>query len=192
MNKQFERYKLRLLAWLSVISILICITTVILWPLSYATGVQLSVRNGAGTRYAILTTPGQIGLAVVRGEPPAWISMDGGAKPLGSAGSTLTNTNDKLRWFWRPPPQGTLGFAADQGSGTIYFGEVNASVKCDYSSHFMPIWLVSILTAVGPILWYKARQRRQYRLENDLCIYCGSDMSTSPYRCPGCGKEPQW
>ncbi len=192
MNKQLERVRHRIATWLSVISILICAITVILWPLSYATGVQLSVRNGAGTRYALLTTPGQVGLAVVKGEPPALVSVDGCTKELGADASSLLNTHDKLRWFWRQPTNGAMGFASDSGSDKVDFGEVNHSFVCSYSSHFMPIWLVSILTFIGPIMWYKARQRRQYRLENDLCVYCGADMTASPYRCPGCGKEQIW
>ena len=192
MNKQFEKFRHRVATWLSVISILICAITVILWPLSYASGVQLSIRNGAGTRYALLTTPGQIGLAVVRGEPRASVSIDGGTKPLGANASLVSNTRDKLRWFWRRPVDSKFGFAADQGGEKVYFGEVNDWMVCSFTAHFMPTWLLSILTFIGPILWYKARQRRQYRLENDLCVYCGADMTTSPYRCPGCGKEQIW
>lgn len=192
MNRQWERLKIRIATYLSAVSIVICATSIILWPLSYVTGVQLSIRNGAGVRYALLTVPGRIGLTVVRGEPRAWVSLDGGAKSFGSDTNPLPNTQDKLRWFWRPPTSGKLGFATDNGEGTIFFGEVNDSFTCSYASHFMPTWLLTIITFIGPILWWRARRLRQYRADNDLCTYCGTDMSASPYRCPKCGKERPW
>jgi hypothetical protein len=192
MNKRWEKIKIRICTWLSVLSVTICVITIILWPLSYATGVQASVRNGAGTRYALITVPGAIGWAVVRGEARAWPSFDGCARHFGAAASTIANTNDKLRWFWRAPAASHAGFASDAGSGMIYFGEVNDSFACQYTAHFMPIWLLSLLAFIGPAMWYKSRQRRQYRIDNDLCIFCGTDMTASPYRCPACGKEKQW
>ncbi len=192
MNKQWERLKVRFATWLSAISIVICVITVMLWPLSYMSGVQLSIRNGAGVRYALLTVPGQIGLAVVHGEPPASPSLDGCAKSFGAGVLPSSNTRDKLRWFWQRPAHSTVGFGTDQGSDTVYFGEVNASFKCDYMTHFAPTWAVSLLTLIIPVMWYRARQRRQFRIDNDLCMYCGSDMSSSPYRCPKCGKEQPW
>jgi len=192
MNKPWERFKVRAATTFSIASILICAITIILWPLSYASGLQLSIRNGAGTRYALITVPGRIGVAVVHGEARAWVSIDGCTKSFGSEASPLPNTQDKLRWFWRLPANTKYGFASDQGAGTVYFGEVNDSFKCDYASRFIPIWLVSIFTFIGPVLWYQARRRRQYRIDNDLCTYCGADMSASPYRCPKCGKEQPW
>src|SRR5882757_3841099 len=139
MNKQWERFKLRTTAWLSTISIVICAITIILWPLSYASGVQLSMRNGKGTRYALLTVPGQIGLSVVTGEPPAWVSLDGCAKSFGSSSSPTPNTRDKLRWFWQRPADSKLGFGSDHGSATVDFGEVNAAFPCEYMARFVPI-----------------------------------------------------
>ena len=192
MNKQWERRKLKIFSTWAAVSIALCALTIIVWPLSYVTGLQLSMRNGAGARYAIVTAPGRIGLAVVHGEVRALFSLDFCTKSFGSAADPLPNTKDKLRWFWRVPTPGKMGFASDQGSDVIYFGEVNDSFKCDYVSHFMPIWLLTIITFIGPMAWYKARRTRQFRVDNDLCTYCGSDMSASPYRCPKCGKERPW
>ncbi len=192
MNRKWERTKIRIATSLSAASIAICAISIILWPLSYVTCVQLSIRNGAGARYALLTIPGRVGLTVIRGEPPALVSLDACTKSFGSDTNPLPNTQDKLRWFWQLPSASKLGFATDQGKGTVYFGEVNDSFKCSYSSHFMPTWLLSIITFIGPILWWRARRIRQYRADHDLCTYCGTDMATSPYRCPKCGKERPW
>src|SRR4051812_3816968 len=100
MNKQFERVRLRILAILAVLSITLCVISTILWPISYATGVQLSIRNGAGVRYALVTTPGELGVIVVRGEPVGSPELNGCAKNFGA---TTASASDPLRWFWTRP-----------------------------------------------------------------------------------------
>ena len=188
MNKQFERVKLRILATLAVISITICVIATILWPISYGTGVQLSVRNGAGVRYALVTTPGVVGVIVVKGEPRNAISLNGCTKGFGGTPASAT---DPLRWFWILP-ETKFGFGSSQGSTTITYEEIKNPMSPSYVGKFMPIWLLALLTFIGPTWWYLARRRRENRLEQGLCMFCGSDMSASPYRCPTCGKEPPW
>src|SRR5690349_4045809 len=106
MNKQFERVRLRILATLAVLSITLCAVATVLWPISYATGVQLSVRNGKGVRYALVTVPGSLGLVVTTGEPPDRVSFDAGTKSFGTPTSTPT---DPIRWYWNRPDT-KLGF----------------------------------------------------------------------------------
>jgi hypothetical protein len=188
MNKQFERIRLRILATLAILSITLCVVSTLLWPISYATGVQLSVRNGAGTRYAVATVPGSIGLIVVRGEPRGSVSLNGCAKGFGATPASAT---DPLRWFWTRPDT-RFGFGTSEGAATLRYEEINNPMTASYKGWFMPIWLFALLTFIGPTWWYLARRRREYRLENGLCMYCGTDMTASPYRCPACGKEPPW
>lgn len=189
MNKHLERVKLRILATLAIVSITLCLITVFLWPLSYVTGVQLSIRNGAGTRYALLTTPGQLGVVTVRGEPPDKIELLNIRSRSFNADTAVAN--DPQRWFW-VRPSSKIGFGTSQGESSIYFQEIKRDMTCAYAGYFMPTWLFALIAFAGPTWWYFARRRREYRLETGLCMYCGSDMSASPYRCPDCGKEPPW
>lgn len=188
MNKQLERIRLRILAALSIVSISVCVITFFLWPLSYATGVQVSLRNGAGTRYAILTTPGQIGWVRVVGEPRNEVELL--TVRSRSFSATEAVATDPFRWFWTPPQ--SYWFGSTEGATTINYQEVKAPMAVQMNGGFMPIWLVSLLTFAGPTWWYLARRRREYRLDHGLCMYCGTDMSASPYRCPACGKEQPW
>ncbi len=188
MNKQLERIRLRIMATLCVISLSICVITFVLWPLSYVTGVQLSMRNGVGRRYTLLTTPGQIGFALVQGEPRGLPELNGCARSFRTEPAIA---RDPLRWFWTRPTN-TAGFGESSGQTTIYFESISNNQKVKFEADFVPIWLVSLLAFVGPTGWYMARRRREKRLDNGQCIYCGTDMSASPYRCPACGKEPPW
>lgn len=188
MTKQFERIRLRILATLAILSISLCLIATILWPISYRTGVQLSVRNGAGARYAVVTTPGEMGLVVVWGEPRNAIALNGLTHSFGVPSAAST---DPLRWFW-VDPETRFGFGRSEGEATIMYQEIKNASQVSAKGWHVPIWLVSLVTFAGPTWWYFARRRREYRLDNGLCMYCGTDMSASPYRCPACGKEPPW
>lgn len=188
MNKQFERVRLRILATLAILSIVLCLIATILWPISYASGVQVSVRNGAGGRYALVTTPGSMGLIVVSGEPRDAVAFNALTKSFNAA---TTSATDPLQWYWTRPNT-KFGFGKSQHDATITYPEIKNTVKVKSKGWHVPIWLLALLTFIGPTWWYLARRRREYRLENGLCMYCGTDMSASPYRCPACGKEPPW
>lgn len=192
MSKPWERLVHRIATALAAISISLCAIAVILWPLSYATGVQLSVRNGAGTRYALLTVPSQFGLVTVTGEARAQATISGATQSFGSSNTLISGSHDMVHWFWEKPSTNSFWFGSGTGNAIVNFPEANASFKTTYKATYIPIWLVVLITFAGPMLWYRARLRRQYRIENDLCVYCGSDMSSSPYHCPSCGKEQQW
>jgi hypothetical protein len=188
MNKHFERVRLRILATLAILSISLCLIATILWPISYASGVQLSVRNGKGGRYALVTTPGSMGLIVADGEPRDAVSLNGLTR---SFGGTAASATDPLRWYWTVPST-RFGFGTSESSATIMYEEIKATSKVSAKGWYVPTWLIALLAFLGPTWWYLARRRREYRLENGLCMFCGTDMSASPYRCPSCGKEPPW
>jgi hypothetical protein len=188
MSKELERFKLRIAATLAIASITLCVIATILWPISYASGVQLAIRNGKGIRYAVATTPGSLGLIVVKGEPRDNVTVRLNSRSFGGA---TTTSADPDRWYWTRP-ETKAGFGNNSGASTITYEEVNNPMTASYVGKFMPIWLFALLTFIGPTWWYLARRRREYRLDNGLCMFCGADMSASPYRCPACGKEPPW
>jgi hypothetical protein len=191
MSKPLQHFFRRVAAILAGISIVICGIFLILWPISYMTGVQFSLRNGAGVRYALLTTPGKVGWAHIRGEPRAEPDLNLCSKHFGGD-AAVSGGGDPLRWFWQPPVHTAFGFGSIGGTAPIWFEEVKKSFLCDYWIDFAPIWLVPVITFLGPMSWWLRRKRREFRQDHGLCVYCGGDMSASPYRCPSCGKEPAW
>jgi hypothetical protein len=53
----------------------------------------------------------------------------------------------------------------------------------------MPLWSIVAVTAIGPIAWVVARERRIRAKKRGLCAVCGYDLRESPDRCPECGTE---
>lgn len=60
-----------------------------------------------------------------------------------------------------------------------------------YSSHrlYLPHWLLLILTAIPPALWWR-RRRSRLRTLSGRCTVCGYDLQATPQRCPECGNVP--
>jgi hypothetical protein len=54
-----------------------------------------------------------------------------------------------------------------------------------------PYWLLSALTAVGPVAWVvQSVRRRQRERRKGFCSHCGYDLRATPDRCPECGTVP--
>ena len=54
----------------------------------------------------------------------------------------------------------------------------------------VPYWLLTVVTAALPGLWYRSYRRdrlhRRRKLKG-LCLHCGYDLPATPDRCPECG-----
>jgi hypothetical protein len=164
----------------TVVSLLLFLATLILWPRSYYNVDELiwSKKRTA--------SDGSIGLRRLmaiaqRGRISVGIS-DGGALYL--AGNNL---KEGFTHSQAPAPPSS---AAKTSSVWSHLGFQYSSAKNriwairTLSFHF---WAPTLLFALAPSIWLLRRLLRHRRYSANLCPTCGYDMRATPDRCPECG-----
>ncbi len=98
------------------------------------------------------------------------------------------------RFFWRPAPAPIIPWTPTRwGFGYRAYSNRNPGMTVSARTVATPAWLVFILSAATPLLWYRKRQtlqRAMWRLTHCLCSNCGYDLRATPDRCPECGAIP--
>jgi hypothetical protein len=66
------------------------------------------------------------------------------------------------------------------------------SIPASCRSLVLPLWLLSLATAIAPVRWIKhcGRERvRRLRIQRGQCANCGYDLRASKEYCPECGAS---
>lgn len=181
----------RLITAASVLSLLLCATTVVLWVRShYRVDVvtreafqKARDRNGYPTAYA-MSENGAIAVDVVRDSSIAsrlpYSRWTGGSEPVerlpgNLVGSPLGSLNGGVHGVHL----GRYGFRYDKSGGGVPFWDEYKVV--------MPYWALVMSTLLLPGLWTWRRIVRGQRVPKNHCQSCGYDLRASAERCPECG-----
>jgi 4-amino-4-deoxy-L-arabinose transferase-like glycosyltransferase len=184
----------RLLDFLTVLSLLLCVAVAALWVRSYRVGDLLShiTHTGSGFRErSLVSTRGRFGWHyndeqyVGENASRGWASDQYGVGREGLSRGTMSP--------WRMSPWETLGFYASNTSDT--HRPMDPRTREVYTRTAVrqilnvPYYLPALLTAALPAWWAMSWQRfrRRRRLALGLCPHCGYDLRASPGRCPECG-----
>jgi hypothetical protein len=159
----------RFLSSLSVLSLLLCLTTVVLWVRSYCS-VDYPQCDFAGGAVAIYSSRGGVRLShstvPQRGTGLRWVRVaDHSWYPL----------NDRAHPFWN-----RLGIGVDR------FDRRDGLIR----GITLPHWLIAASASLLPLLWATRWFRRRTRPKHGVCAACGYDLRATPDRCPECGAIP--
>jgi hypothetical protein len=182
----------RLFTLVSVLSLLLCVATCVLWARSY-TGTDYLSRSQLVSSNPPEVTTRQHGVAWTRGD----VRVSAGTSTYFSYSSTgpATPPDPAAHWGWgRLGPGHTGSDAVPVASGWDRIGFHR--YETGWSASFVdeqeagvavPAWLPVVAFALPPLAWVVPRVRRRQRLRTGLCPACGYDLRASPDRCPECG-----
>jgi hypothetical protein len=174
---------------LAVLSLVLCVTTAVLWVRSYR--VADSLRMIYFTPYPNCDLVHELYFKSMAGGVSLEEDIDHfrkgeGIKVRGSGWST----------FGTPvyPFFGTRSLIASRNHLSVWqqvgFEIGNSSEGTPPSvvrGVILPHWACMGLLLITPALWFASNRRRQRRIAAGLCARCGYDLRATPDRCPECG-----
>jgi len=176
----------RMFTGLSVVSLVLCIATVVLWVSSRGYLTYLHWAKWAGSQpwdrgrlvglgsmegcimlgcEKIETTPHLSGI-VQHGYPDGFGLTRVSLGPLNGLPSPLGGKRYALGWTYRNTPE---------------FRQTAWEARC-------PAWIAVLAFAMLPAVWTILYFRRRRITGIGLCPACGYDLRATPDRCPECGK----
>jgi hypothetical protein len=174
----------RALHFLLVLSLLISIASLIVWPLSYLLYVRIAHLGGSSTQH-VWTAGGQlVWLFQTANGLPEFLATSGvGPQWDIGAGRYHARHYDSVdRWnSFRE----SLRFAARTTPMTLKSGRVVTQRQIT-----IPFWPIAWFFAMPPAIAWQRHRVRQRRIRAGLCLRCGYDLRASPDRCPECGFAP--
>lgn len=179
----------RLFAVAAVISLALCVASVLIWLRSYWHDSTWNLGPHAlrhGPRvYSICSNAGSIQLRITKDVAPLApdyvIAADIGPSPPFQVIQPPPAPPPKVFSFTWEPYAHHLS-----APGIVY----DMNPGWDYTSLIVSWWLIAALSAVIPLAWtarfVHSRQASQ-RAKDNLCHSCGYDLRVSKNRCPECG-----
>jgi hypothetical protein len=161
--------------FVTLLSLLLCVATAVLWARSYR-GCDALVRPAAAGDRVCVTS--EFGVVVVELEGP----VRGAVQP----GWEYFQSPLPRRW---PVRGGMFGFEAYRGGVTHFVRLPPSSLR----GIALPHGCLVLVFAALPARWLVARRRAavaRRRAESGLCPGCGYDLRATPSQCPECGDTP--
>lgn len=174
----------RLLGVLSLLSLILCVATVVLWVRSYWVAYDFKSSTARTTSKKDGYRASGWGVSIGKGGIAFVVESDGFRPP--SDPTTESHTDRELSTaapYWpgtHSPPSiwRRIGFCSERTVWTNSMGYLDSRYVT------IPLWLISILAALPPTLLLVSRSRHPNA--PGLCPACGYDLRATPERCPEC------
>jgi hypothetical protein len=168
----------RLFKLLTAVSLLLCMATLAVWPISYWRSAMIShVNTGRTDSVSIIT--GQLVWQGQTGPGKAEFLHDAGVlkewefataprrscqcNPNWCDAMRFSRFTDAMRW---------------KGGAGIFTDRIG-----------VPLWCPAILSGLLPAMAFQNWFRRRDRRRRGLCQSCAYDIRATPDRCPECGEQ---
>jgi hypothetical protein len=169
--------KRRLLNFLTVLSLLLCVAVAVLWVRSY----WMADAWGWARESAAVHAGADSGRLRV-----GWTVL--------APGSTFAPSKT-MHISWRlgvDPPAITLPTTVSILGFAVHRNKLPSGF--DSAILLLPFWFVAGVASLPPAVLLRAARRRREReqqMRNHLCSRCGYDLRATPGRCPECGNAPE-
>ena len=190
--------KRRLLNFVTVTSLLLCVAVGVLWVRSGP------VDEGADLVFSRWPAADEATISIVYAASySGTVSLRLNHSQYGPAYFRTVSAEEARRMRQSYPPGHVRGQVVGRSRftwpaagpmpgfrGEHFVSNLNPGHRCDEWVVAAPAWLPMAVLAVMPALWaYRfVKARRGARL--GLCSNCGYDLRASPDRCPECGRPP--
>jgi hypothetical protein len=153
---------------LTVLSLVLCVATVVLWVRGLSAA---EVFSYWGHRYTVMFRSNLSTFGFVVGAHPRSETADWGYESF-SLGTSLHS-------YWKHHPLELLGH--------FHWGSIGAGTPGAVRRMVLPAWLFLLMFAVSPVLWW-LRWRLQHRPPVGCCTSCGYNLTGNVSGvCPECG-----
>jgi hypothetical protein len=180
---------------LTLLSLLLCVATIVLWGRSYRIQDRLHTIGGGITpanayhrvMYDICSVQGvnvfQMFAQDVTSYPEEFLQRD------------VKSGFTKLSWSHVSPRQYSFNYNPDVRNRPLLYRLglrfshriEDSSPSIGYTEIRFPDWLLALLTAILPTAWLARLYQRRRLARVGLCPVCNYDLRATPDRCPECG-----
>ena len=177
----------RLLTLAILVSLALCVVTVVLWVRSYRVSDEVGFERRIPARLELV----YVAIQSERGS----VQFSRHTVPFRSRVELLTIQTlqpDPSAGEWRWGPFSRLNprspvYVEDDWLGFCWERH-NSGVLHEYL--VVPFWAIALGFAVSPAAWCWSRRQGCRRIRDGFCPSCGYDLRATPDRCPECGHVP--